>query len=163
MSANPLPAATRRLLSDKPHAPAELPADLQAASSEEEDRGADTGPSVAQPLKRAIPESPPADNDSMDGGARQDSGKQCELDELLDLPGRVLQDRCSKWGYHRKGGKCGLAMKIVERPTKSRVSNGQNEGPTSPEVTNGVQDSDYVGDAPPEKKTAQSLLLAEKN
>ena len=68
-----------------------------------------------------------------------------------------------KMRYRLKGSKRALAMKISERPMKTRFPNGDLEEPQPPKVPWRMRDSDPADDAPPEKKTGQSLLVAGKN
>ena len=84
------------------------------------------------------------------------------LDDLVDLPGRALQQKCSNLGYHRRESKRKVAMKTMECLMKGRARNDASAEPKSPVSSKRPRAPDIQNEEHPMKKTAQSLFVAEK-
>ena len=96
-------------------------------------------------------------------GGGQDTDKSDAVGDLVALPRRALDEKCSKLGYFRGGSKGELAMLILEQTEEARASEGVPTESEPVETSRRMRTSRVTDEEFPGKKTAQSLFAANKN
>ena len=101
------------------HGP-ESPLSIRTKQGENHVAGPDSSPENASPARE-----------------RASASKDTEtFDDLVAVPGRVLQEKCNKSGYRRKGSKRELAARIPERAKKVHAHMGMPPKPNIPGLLN---------------------------